>query len=120
MFASEPEFYCDLVYKFNRIVVEKDYFSNEFKQIIKFYLKVGGTMNIVRQNFCLVIAIISSLILQDSVTTLTFIIDGWVVVWCLSLGQLTPVVSSDGLWITGHSLCFITFINKLFKQTVSV
>ena len=53
-------------------------------------------------------------------TTLTLVIDGWVVVWCLSLGQLTPVVSSDGLWITEHFLCFITFINQLFKQTVSV
>ena len=37
---SEPIFYCDLVYKFKRIV-GKPNFSDQFKKIVKRYIRVG-------------------------------------------------------------------------------
>ena len=37
---SEPIFYGDLVYKFKRIV-GKPHFSDQFKSIVKRYIKVG-------------------------------------------------------------------------------
>ena len=37
---SEPIFYGDLVYKFKRIV-GKPYFSDQFKKIVKRYIRVG-------------------------------------------------------------------------------
>ena len=42
---SEPTFYGDLVYKFKRIV-EKHNFSDQFKNIIKRYIKVGYNLNV--------------------------------------------------------------------------
>ena len=44
---SEPVFYVDLVYKFERIVVKPN-FSDQFKKIIKRYKRVGYSMDIMR------------------------------------------------------------------------
>ena len=50
---SEPEFYGDLVYKFNKIVVRAD-FSDLFRKIIVRYKRIGYNINIIRQSACLV------------------------------------------------------------------
>ena len=47
---SEPEFYCDLVYKFKTIVGGAD-FSDQFRKIIVSYKRIGYNM---RQSACLV------------------------------------------------------------------
>ena len=49
---SEPIFYGDLVYKFKRIV-GKPRFSDQFKKIIKRYIKVGYNLDVIRQSACL-------------------------------------------------------------------
>ena len=51
--TSEPIFYGDLVYKFKRIV-GKPYFSDQFKNIVKRYIRVGYNLDIMRQSACLV------------------------------------------------------------------
>ena len=51
---SEPIFYGDLVYKFKRIVGEP-IFSDQFKKIIKRYIRVGYNLDIMRQSACLVL-----------------------------------------------------------------
>ena len=51
---SEPIFYGDLVYKFKRIV-GKPNFSNQFKKIVKRYIRVGYNLDIMRQSACLVL-----------------------------------------------------------------
>ena len=51
---SEPIFYDDLVYKFKRIV-GKPYFSDQFKKIVKRYIRVGYNLDIIRQSACLVL-----------------------------------------------------------------
>ena len=51
---SEPIFYGDLVYKFKRIV-GKPNFSDQFKKIVKRYIRVGYNMDIMRQSACLVL-----------------------------------------------------------------
>ena len=51
---SEPIFYGDLVYKFKRIV-GKPNFSDQFKKIIKRYIRVGYNLDIMRQSACLVL-----------------------------------------------------------------
>ena len=64
---SEPIFYGDLFYKFKRIV-GKPNFSDQFKKIVKRYIRVGYNLDIMRQSACLVltqsrfIAMVSSLI----------------------------------------------------------
>ena len=50
---SEPIFYGDLVYKFKRIV-GKPNFSDQFKKIVKRYIRVGYNLDIMRQSACLV------------------------------------------------------------------
>ena len=50
---SEPIFYGDLVYKFKRIV-GKPNFSDQFKRIVKRYIRVGYILDIMRQSACLV------------------------------------------------------------------
>ena len=62
---SEPIFYGDLVYKFKRIV-GKPNFSDQFKKIVKRYVRVGYNLDIMRQSACLsrFIAMVSSLIAQ--------------------------------------------------------
>ena len=51
---SEPIFYGDLVYKFKRIV-GKPNFNDQFKNIIKRYIKVGYNLNVMHQSACLVL-----------------------------------------------------------------
>ena len=51
---SEPIFYGDLVYKFKRIVGEP-YFSDQFKKIVKCYVRVGYNLDILQQSACLVL-----------------------------------------------------------------
>ena len=51
---SEPIFYGDLVYKFKRIV-GKPNFSDQFKKIVKRYIRVGCNLDIMRQSACLVL-----------------------------------------------------------------
>ena len=52
---SEPIFYCDLVYKFKRIV-GKPNFSDQFKKIVvKRYIRVEYNLDIMRQSACLVL-----------------------------------------------------------------
>ena len=51
---SEPMFYGDLVYKFKRIV-GKPNFSDQFKKIVKRYIRVGYNLDIMRQSACLVL-----------------------------------------------------------------
>ena len=51
---SEPIFYRDLVYKFRRIV-GKPNFCDQFKKIVKHYLRVGYNLDIMRQSACLVL-----------------------------------------------------------------
>ena len=51
---SEPIFYGDLVYKFKR-TVEKPNFSDQFKKIVKRYIRVGYNLDIMRQSACLVL-----------------------------------------------------------------
>ena len=46
---SEPIFYGDLVYKFKQIV-GKPNFSDQFKKIIKRYIKVGYNLDVMRQS----------------------------------------------------------------------
>ena len=51
---AEPIFYSDLVYKFKRIV-GKPNFSDQFKKIVKRYIRVGYNLDIMRQSACLVL-----------------------------------------------------------------
>ena len=51
---SEPIFYDDLVYKFKRIV-GKPNFSDQFKNKVKRYIRVGYNLDIMRQSACLVL-----------------------------------------------------------------
>ena len=51
---SEPIFYGDLVYKFKRIVGIPT-FSDQFKKIVKRYIRVGYNLDIMRQLACLVL-----------------------------------------------------------------
>ena len=47
-------FYGDLVYKFKRIV-GKPNFSDQFKKMVKRYIRVGYNLDIMRQSACLVL-----------------------------------------------------------------
>ena len=63
---DEDDIYSDLVYKFKRIV-GKPNFSDQFKKIVKRYIRVGYNLDIMRQSACLVVnpitvAMVSSLI----------------------------------------------------------
>ena len=51
---SEPIFYGDLVYKFKRIV-EKPNLSDQFKKIVKRYIRVGYNLDITRLSAWLVL-----------------------------------------------------------------
>ena len=51
---SKPIFYGDLVYKFKRIV-GKPNFSDQFKKIVKRYVRVGYNLDFMRQSACLVL-----------------------------------------------------------------
>ena len=51
---SETEFYGDLVYKFKKIRGMTD-FSDQFRQILMCYKRLGYNLNVMRQSACLVI-----------------------------------------------------------------
>ena len=51
--TSEPLLYGDLVYKFNRII-GKHNFSDQFKKIIKRYIKDNYNLDVMLQSACLV------------------------------------------------------------------
>ena len=51
---SEPLFYGDLVYKFKRIV-RRSNLSDQFKKIVKRYIRVGYNLDVMRQSACLVL-----------------------------------------------------------------
>ena len=51
---SEHIFYADLVYEFKRIVGNPN-FSDQFKKIIKIYIKVGYNLDVMRQSACLLL-----------------------------------------------------------------
>ena len=51
---SEPIFYGDLVYKFKRFI-GKSNFNDQFKNIVKRYIRVGYNLDIMRQSACLVL-----------------------------------------------------------------
>ena len=51
---SEPILYADLVSKFKRIV-GKHNSSDQFKKIIKHYIKVWYNLDVMRQSACLVL-----------------------------------------------------------------
>ena len=51
---SEPIFYGDLVYKFKQIV-GKPNFSDQFKKIVKRYIRVGYNLDIMRRSACQVL-----------------------------------------------------------------
>ena len=48
---SEPKFYCDLVYIFKRIV-GKSNLSDQFKKVVKRYIRFGYNLDIMRQSAC--------------------------------------------------------------------
>ena len=50
---SEPEFYGDLVYKFEKSVGRTD-FSDQFRKNIIRYKRIGYNMNVTRRTACLV------------------------------------------------------------------
>ena len=52
---SEPIFYGDLVYKRIANYKRKPNFSDQFKKIIKRYIKVGYNLDVMRQSACLVL-----------------------------------------------------------------
>ena len=54
LLQSEPIFYGNLVYKFKRIV-GKPNFSDQFRKIVKRYIKVGYYLDVMRQSACLVL-----------------------------------------------------------------
>ena len=60
MFCCDHTCYCvnmaydNLVYKFKRIV-GKPYFNDQFKKIVKRYIRVGYNLDIMRQSACLVL-----------------------------------------------------------------
>ena len=58
---SEPEFYGDLVYKFEKIVGRADS-SDQFRKMIFRYKRIGYNINIMRQSACLVFNPITVLI----------------------------------------------------------
>ena len=51
---SKPEFYCDLVYKFKKVVGRADFSDQLFRKIIVRYKRIGYNINIMRQSVCLV------------------------------------------------------------------
>ena len=120
---SEPIFYGNLVYKLKRIV-EKPYFSDQFKKIVKRYIRVGYNLDIMRQSACLVLNPITGYSYgflfncttvgqaSDSMMALTLSFNRWVGAWCLSvagptMAQLEVFFSSDYLWVMSPFLCFI-------------
>ena len=82
-------FYGYLVYKFKQIV-GKPYFSDQFKKIVKRYIRLGYNLDIMLQSACLVLNLIMvysyafpfncTMVGQasDSMTALTYSFNRWV------------------------------------------
>ena len=51
---SKPEFYCDLVYKFRKIIGIFD-FPYHFKKMVVRYKKIGNNIDVLRYTACLVV-----------------------------------------------------------------
>ena len=51
---SEPEFYCDLVHRFRKIV-SKSNFLEQFRKLINRHKRIGYSLDIMRQTACLVV-----------------------------------------------------------------
>ena len=77
---SEPIFYGDLVYKFKRIV-RKPNFRDQFKKIVKRYLRVGYSLVIMRQSACLVL------------TPITVYVYGFLFI-CTTVGQASDFITA--------------------------
>ena len=70
---SEPIFYGDLVYKFKRIVGKPNY-SDQFKKIVKRYIRVGYNLDIMPQSaysYCFLFNCTRVGQASDSMTALT-------------------------------------------------
>ena len=90
--TSVPILYVDLVYKFKRIV-GNPHFSDQFKKLIKRYIKVGYNLDVLQQSACLVLNTITvssyGFLLNcttvgqgsDSMTALTLSFNWWVGAW---------------------------------------
>ena len=52
---SKPEFYGDLVYKLRKSVSWAD-LSDQFREVIMRYKRIGYNINVMRQSACLVIS----------------------------------------------------------------
>ena len=50
---SEPEFYGDLVYKFNKLIGRNDFYF-QFGNIIIYYRRIGCNLHVMRESVCLV------------------------------------------------------------------
>ena len=51
---SEPDFFCDLVYKLKKIVGSNNFLA-QFIKIISHYRNIGYNMNVLQQTACLVV-----------------------------------------------------------------
>ena len=124
---SEPIFYGDLVYKFKRIV-GKSNFSDQFKNIVKCYIRVGYNLDIMRQSACLVLNSITvysygllfncTLVGQasDSMMVLTYSFNRWVGAGCLFVAGPTMAVSHEPFSLFHHGVliwleCFSMMIH---------
>ena len=90
-------FYGDLVYKFKRII-GKPNFRDQFKKILKCYIKVGYNFDIMRQ---------SAYLMPQSACPVLNPIRGWCLMFICSLAQLEVFFSSDYLGVVSPFLCFI-------------
>ena len=50
---SEPELYGDLVYKFKKIVGRTDFVSDQFRNFMILYKRIGDNLNVMRESACL-------------------------------------------------------------------
>ena len=110
---SEPIFYGDLVYKFKRIVGKPD-FSDQFKRIVKRYIRVGCSLDAARQSACLVLNPVAVYgcgfffgcttvgRASGSVAALAWSFGRWVGAWCLSVAG--PAVARLGVFFGSDCL----------------
>ena len=71
---SEPEFYGDLIYKFEKLIGRND-FSFQFRKIITRYRHISYKLTVMRQSACLVRG--SGVRLYDDPDKKLFILVGW-------------------------------------------
>ena len=65
---SELELYGDLVYRFRKIMGKYN-FSEQFRKLINLYIRIGYSMDIIRQTACLVINTITGYVFLFNCTT---------------------------------------------------